>query len=69
MPRSLAVAAKVLLAALFCCPAAGSLRFVMTTGRWVSYSPLGWPNFIEPELFSQLKGRIFFPAYTSAMLS
>jgi hypothetical protein len=31
--RSLAIAAKVLLAALFCCPDAGSLGFVMTTRR------------------------------------
>ncbi|KXB29448.1 hypothetical protein AT959_15955 [Dechloromonas denitrificans] len=37
--RSLAVAAKVLLAALFCCPVAGSGGFVMTTGRMGATPP------------------------------
>ena len=39
--RSLAIAAKVLLAALFCCPGAGSLKLRGDDTPVGSYSPLG----------------------------
>jgi hypothetical protein len=47
-PRSFAIAAKVLLAALFCCPDAGSLSFVMTTRRLGATPPWDGATVFNP---------------------
>ena len=52
--RSLAIAAKVLLAALFCCPGAGSLRFVVTTHRLGATPPWDGQTLLNPSYLVEL---------------